>query len=215
MLADIRHEALLTRHYTGRESLSPRVLSALSQVPRDAFVPPDLVADAYANGPLPIGQGQTISQPFIVALMSDLIAPEADHRVLEIGTGSGYQTAVLSRLCDTVYSIERLPRLADTAALRLGELGYDNVAMRLGDGCLGWPEHAPFDGILVGAAARRVPGALIEQLKAGGRMAIPVGDPGGLQELALIEKAMDGGVRRQRLLGVAFVPLIDRGSGVA
>jgi protein-L-isoaspartate(D-aspartate) O-methyltransferase len=210
MLADIRREVAFTRHMIGKDALDPRVMQAMAEVPRDAFVPPNLQHAAYANGPLPIGHGQTISQPYIVALMTDLIGPQAGHRVLEIGTGSGYQTAVLSLLCETVYSIDLVAPLSRAAAERLERLGYDNVVTQTANGYLGWPEHAPFDGILVTAAASHVPPALVEQLRPGGRMAIPVGQPYGLQELRLIEKDADGGVSSRDVLGVAFVPLIDQ-----
>ena len=210
MLTDIRSEVALTRHMIGKDALDPRVMAAMAEVPRDAFVPDDVKYAAFANGPLPIGHGQTISQPYIVALMTDLIAPQPGHRVLEIGTGSGYQTAVLSLLCDTVYSIDLVAPLTNAAANRLEALGYRNVLTTTANGYLGWPEHAPFDGIIVTAAASHIPPALVEQLRPGGRMAIPVGEPYGLQELMLVEKDEAGRVEQHAVLGVAFVPLIDR-----
>jgi protein-L-isoaspartate(D-aspartate) O-methyltransferase len=210
MLTDIRSEVALTRHMIGKDALDPRVMAAMAEVPRDAFVPDDVKYAAFANGPLPIGHGQTISQPYIVALMTDLIAPQPGHRVLEIGTGSGYQTAVLSLLCDTVYSIDLVAPLTDAAAERLEGLGYHNVVTTTANGYQGWPEHAPFDGIIVTAAASHIPPALVEQLRPGGRMAIPVGEPYGLQELMLVEKDEAGRVEQHAVLGVAFVPLIDR-----
>jgi protein-L-isoaspartate(D-aspartate) O-methyltransferase len=215
MLSDIRSETALTRHLTGRDTLDPRVMKAMADVPRDAFVPGNMRYAAFTNGPLPIGNGQTISQPFIVALMTDMIAPQPAHRVLEIGTGSGYQTAVLSLLCDTVYSVELIPSLTEAATRRLDALGYHNVVTRNANGYEGWEEHAPFDGILVTAAAHRVPPRLVEQLRPGGRMAIPVGERYGLQELMLIEKDQAGRVDSRAILGVAFVPLIDHPPGSA
>jgi protein-L-isoaspartate(D-aspartate) O-methyltransferase len=215
MLTDIRSEVALTRRMTGRDALDPRVMAAMARVPRDAFVPAELQAAAYANGPLPIGHGQTISQPYIVALMTDLIAPQPDHRVLEIGTGSGYQTAVLATLCRKVYSIDLIAALSAAATERLARLGYHNVLTQTANGYQGWPEHAPYDGILVTAAASHVPPALVEQLRPGGRMAIPVGEPYGLQELRLIEKDPQGEVSSRGILAVAFVPLIDRSAGPA
>jgi protein-L-isoaspartate(D-aspartate) O-methyltransferase len=210
MLADIRSEVALTRHVTGREALDSRVLSAMETVPRDAFVPSGMKHAAYANTPLPIGHGQTISQPYIVALMTDLVAPRPNHRVLEIGTGTGYQAAVLSLLCETVYSIDRVAALLTAAARRLDALGYHNVRARVGNGYLGWPEQAPFDGIVVTAAADHVPSALLEQLKPGGRMVIPVGMPHGSQDLFLFEKNLAGAIDWRAVIRVAFVPMIDR-----
>lgn len=210
MLADIRSEIALTRPLTGKDAFDSRVMSAMAKVPRDAFVPRAMRHIAYANGPLPIGQGQTISQPFIVALMTDMIAPSPDHRVLEIGTGSGYQTAVLSVLCEAVYSIERIVSLSTRATRRLAQLDYLNVETKIGNGYLGWPEQAPFDGIIVTAAADQIPVALVEQLRPGGRMAIPVGAPYGPQELMLIEKDDNGRVTHHDVLAVAFVPMVNR-----
>ena len=210
MLSDIHNEVALTQHLIGKDALDPRVMTAMAEVPRDAFVPEDIKYAAFANGPLPIGHGQTISQPYIVALMTDMIAPQAGHRVLEIGTGSGYQTAVLSLLCDTVYSIDLMAPLTKAAAERLEALGYHNALTKTANGYQGWPEHAPFDGIIVTAAASHIPPALVEQLKPGGRMAIPVGTPHGPQQLFLVWKDQAGQVERRRVLAVAFVPLIDR-----
>lgn len=188
----------------GKSRLSPAVLDAMRQVPRHEFVPPRLRARAYENRPLPIGEGQTISQPYIVALMTDLLAPAPSHKVLEIGTGSGYQAAVLSRLVARVYSIEVIEPLARSSAARLASLGFRNVAVRHGDGYAGWPEQGPFDSIVVTAGATDVPPPLVAQLKPGGRMVIPVG--AGDQELLLIEKRADGSVRRRSILPVSFVP---------
>ncbi len=210
MLADIRTDVAWTRDRIGKDALDPRVMQAMAEVPRDAFVPGEMQAEAYANRPLPIGHGQTISQPYIVALMTDLIAPQPHHRVLEIGTGSGYQTAILSLLCDTVYSIDLVPPLRAAAAARLARLGYRNVVTRTANGYQGWPEYAPYDGIIVTAAAAYIPQPLVDQLRPGGRMAIPVGEPFGLQDLVLVEKDQRGDVAIRTILGVAFVPMIDR-----
>jgi protein-L-isoaspartate(D-aspartate) O-methyltransferase len=162
---------------------------------------------AYANGPAGIGHGQTISQPYIVALMTDLLKPEPDQVMLEIGTGSGYQAAVLSRLIRQVYSIEILAPLAEQARSRLKRLGYNNITLRQGDGYHGWPEHGPFDGIVVTAAATHIPPALLEQLKPGARLVIPVGTPFLHQELIVVERRPDGSFDSRDILGVAFVPL--------
>jgi protein-L-isoaspartate(D-aspartate) O-methyltransferase len=210
MLADIRAEVAWTRHMIGRDALDRRVMQAMAEVPRDAFVPDEMQAAAFDNGPLPIGQGQTISQPYIVALMTDLLAPEPTHRVLEIGTGSGYQTAVLARLCATVYSMERVPSLARQARERIAGLGYGNVQIRSGNGYAGWPEHAPYDGIIVTAAAPYAPEALVEQLKPGGRLVIPVGQPQAAQRLMVFERDSRGHTTHHAVLDVAFVPLVDQ-----
>jgi len=206
LIRDIVAETELTASYTGRAALDPRVLAAIAAVPREKFVRPVDAVDAYLNLPLSIGHGQTISQPFIVALMTDLLQPREDHVVLEIGTGSGYQAAVLSRLVRRVYSIEVIPALAASAAKRLADEGYDNVEVRCGDGSAGWPEHAPFDGIIVTAAARKIPAALIEQLALGGNLIIPVGGGFG-QELMRVRKDAEGNTETEGLLSVAFVPL--------
>lgn len=181
------------------------VLEAMRAVPREEFVPDDVRGEAYRNRPLAIGHGQTISQPFIVALMTHLLEPEAHHRVLEIGTGSGYQAAVLARLAGHVYSIEIVEELALGAAATFERLGIKNISAKIGDGYAGWPEHAPFDGIIVTAAPDHVPEALVRQLKPGGRLVIPVGS--GWQELLLIEKKPDGTTVRTEILPVRFVPL--------
>jgi protein-L-isoaspartate(D-aspartate) O-methyltransferase len=177
-------------------------------VPRHAYVHEDDEVVAYLNRPLPIGHGQTISQPFIVALMTDLLDLEPRDRVLEIGTGSGYQTAVLAELAERVYSIEAVPELATRARLRLEAAGYRNIEIRAGDGRLGWPEAAPFDAILVTAAAKEIPPALIEQLKPGGRLVIPVGPVAGPQTLYRGVRERGGRFVCARLLPVAFVPLV-------
>jgi protein-L-isoaspartate(D-aspartate) O-methyltransferase len=207
MMREIVADALFTRREIGKEALDSLVLEALRRVPRHEFVTSDLRGLAYHNGPLPIGHGQTISQPFIVALMTDLLEPKPEDRILEIGTGSGYQAAVLSCLVSQVYSVEIVEALAQDAAERLQRLDYSNVECRIGDGYNGWPEHAPYDGIIVTAAAPVIPKPLIEQLKPGGRLVLPVGRPYGRQELTLVEKRRDGeGVRSREILGVAFVP---------
>ena len=196
-----------TAEWIGKTELSPRVMEAMGRVPRHLFVPPDLQDMGYLNRPLPIGYGQTISQPYIVALMTDLLAPEPDDVAFELGTGSSYQAAVLAELVAEVYTVEIVPPLAANAVERLMTLGYDNVTMRAGDGYHGWPEHAPFDIIVVTAAASHVPPPLIAQLKPGGRMVIPVGSPFLTQHLLLVEKREDGTVVSRQILPVIFVPL--------
>ena len=192
---------------TGRASLDSRVLTAMNKVPRHRFVPADQEPNAYANRPLPIGNGQTISQPFIVALMTDMLGLKATDRVLEIGTGCGYQAAVLAELAREVYTIEIVAPLAREAAARFAELGYRNINARSGDGYRGWPAHAPFDAIIVTAAAPEVPPALIEQLKPGGKLVIPVGAQWSGQELRVIEKDQHGKTTTRNALAVRFVPL--------
>jgi protein-L-isoaspartate(D-aspartate) O-methyltransferase len=211
LLQEIRAEAWDTRNYTGRATFDERVMDALQRVPRHEFVDGGSLQRAYGNHPLPIGHGQTISQPYIVALMTDLIQPEPDDVVLEIGTGSGYQAAVLSALVKRVHSVEIVAELAATAAARLRRLGYANVEVRSGNGRLGWPQHAPYDAILVTAAASRVPPALVEQLAPGARLVIPLGHPHEAQELIVIEKRGDGSVEQRPVLPVVFVPLTGRG----
>jgi protein-L-isoaspartate(D-aspartate) O-methyltransferase len=184
-----------------------RVLEAILHVPRHVFVDEALASRAYEDTALPIGHGQTISQPYIVAIMTDLLEVGRGDKVLEVGTGSGYQAAVLAELVDEVYTVEIIPELARVAKERLARLGYDNVTARHADGYLGWREHAPFDGIVVTAASSHVPPPLIEQLAPGGRMVIPVGSPFAVQQLMLVEKGRDGKVRTRQLLPVAFVPL--------
>jgi protein-L-isoaspartate(D-aspartate) O-methyltransferase len=188
----------------------PRVLDAMRRVPRHRFVPDELRAYAYDDGPLPIGHGQTISQPFVVALMCELAALGPDSRVLEIGTGCGYQAAVLAELAADVYTIEIVEPLATSARARLAELGYDNVHVRLGDGSVGWPEAAPFDAVLVAAAAPAVPDALFAQLAPGGRAIVPVGPRPG-QELRLYRRTADG-IDVTPVCPVAFVPLTGAGA---
>ncbi|MDZ7752373.1 MAG: protein-L-isoaspartate(D-aspartate) O-methyltransferase [Gammaproteobacteria bacterium] len=207
LLREIEAEVRHTRYMTGRATLAPRVLEAMTTVPRHEFVPDGARDYAYDNRPLPIGDGQTISQPYIVALMTDLLDPEPEDVVLEVGTGSGYQAAVLSRLVHTVYSVEVHGSLSRRAEAILRRLGYDNVICRVGDGYDGWPEKAPFDGILVTAAAPAIPPALVEQLKPGGRMVIPVGAPLAHQELMVVAREEDGTTSTRKVLDVAFVPL--------
>lgn len=207
LLDDIAREARATARWTGRARFDPRVLAALRKVRREAFVPAELVSQSYANAPLPIGLGQTISQPFIVALMTELLDLRPEDYVLEVGTGSGYQAAVLAELADTVCSVEVIPELAARAATVLAAEGYGRVALRTGDGAQGWPDRAPFDAIIVTAAARAVPPALVAQLRPGGRMVIPVGEPHGEQELRVLRKDAEGKVTERSVLSVAFVPL--------
>ena len=202
--ADVR----ATRDYIGRTRLDNRVMAAIGRVPRHEFVPDSARSYAYENRPLPIGYGQTISQPYIVALMTDLLAIGEDSVVLEIGTGSAYQAAVLADLVDRVYTIEIVEPLGRAARRRLARLGYDNVEVRIGDGYDGWAEHAPFDAIMVTAAASHVPAPLIGQLKPGGRLVIPVGDRFFTQQLILIEKHDDGALTITQVLPVRFVPLV-------
>lgn len=207
LLDDIRCEVSETREVTGRPVLDSRVLDALRRVPRHAFVGDSLQDRAYDNHPLPIGYGQTISQPYIVALMTDLIRPRADAVVLEIGTGSGYQAAVLAELVRQVYSLEIVDELAVAARARLQRLGYTNVEVCSGNGRLGWPEHAPYDAIVVTAAPTSIPLPLVEQLKPGGTLVIPVGERIFGQELRLISKDESGRIDEARILPVTFVPL--------
>jgi len=207
MVETIRTIAREAATETGKAAIDERVLAAMDKVPRHRFVPPGEVRAAYANRPLAIGHGQTISQPFIVALMTELLDLQPTDRVLEVGTGSGYQTAVLAELASEVCSIEVIAELAAGAAAMLAQQGYGKVALRTGDGGLGWPERAPFDAIIVTAAAQEVPPALTEQLRAGGRMVIPVGPPHDDQELLLITKDAAGTLARRTVLPVAFVPL--------
>ena len=207
MLRDIEAELASTRRMIGRSTFDERVMQALREVPRAEFVPSSERHLAYRNGPLPIGEGQTISQPYIVALMSDLLASRPGDAVLEVGTGSGYQAAVLSRLVDKVYTIEIIEALHLRSRDILERLGYRNVVCRWGDGYHGWPSQAPFDGILVTAAAPEIPQPLVDQLKPGARLVIPIGPPYGYQQLLVVEKGASGEVREESVLGVAFVPL--------
>lgn len=205
MLRDIRQEVEMTRQYLRKDALDERVMAAMGTVPRDAFVPEQLRHRAFDNGPLPIGHGQTISQPYIVAFMTEQLRPQPADRILEIGTGSGYQAAVLAKLVKTVFSIEIVDPLARRAEADLQRLGFSNVQVRSGDGYRGWPEQAPFDAIIVTCAPDAVPQPLIDQLKEGGRMIIPVGGQGH-QELILLQK-IAGQIKRTAVLPVRFVPM--------
>lgn len=209
MVAEVEADARDTAHQTGRPVLDARVLKALRHVPRKAFMP-EAPEAAYENRAHAIEHGQTISQPFIVALMTDLLDLGAESRVLEIGTGSGYQTAMLAELAEQVWSMEVIEGLSQRAAKVLASLGYMNVTMRVGDGNAGWPEAAPFDAIIVTAAAPSIPRALVDQLGTPGRMVIPVGLPFDAQDLWLIEKDAAGDESRRRVMPVAFVPLVRR-----
>jgi protein-L-isoaspartate(D-aspartate) O-methyltransferase len=200
-----RRARMVETQIVSRGVRDPRVLEAVREVPRELFVDPSERARAFDDTPLPIAGNQTISQPYIVALMTQLLDLGPDEKVLEIGTGSGYQSAVLSRLCREVYSIEIVPELAHSAADRLKKLGFDNVTVREGDGYRGWPEKAPFDGVIVTAAPERIPEPLIEQLAPGGRMVIPVG--GLFQELKVFRKDASGRVTEEAILPVRFVPM--------
>ena len=208
MVTEVQAMYADTRSDTGLASMSPAVRAALGKVERHRLVPPAQAAAAYRNHPLPIGGGQTISQPYIVALSADLLNPKPSDVVLEVGTGSGYQAALLAEIVTQVYSIELIESLGKTAAARLAELGYRNIELRIGDGYAGWPEKAPFDAIVVTAAAPQVPPALVAQLKTGGRMVIPVGGSDEIQYLKLITKRADGGYDEKRVLPVRFVPLV-------
>lgn len=207
MLEEIQQDSLATWSATGRKSLTPEVMKAMHDVPRHQFVAKNFEDHSYANRPLPIGSQQTISQPFIVALMTDFLDLKSDHVVLEVGTGSGYQAAILSVLAKQVYSIEIIPELGTSAATRLKQLGYHNVTVRIGDGYHGWDAHAPFDAIIVTAAAEEIPTALIKQLRPGGRMMIPVGSQHQIQNLILVKKYPDLTHTTQNILAVRFVPL--------
>ena len=201
---------MIVNQVANRGLRAPRVLAAMAWTPREWFLPPHLARSAYDDGPLPIGSGQTISQPYIVALMTASLAPHRRGRILEIGTGSGYQTAILARLAGTVFTVERLPDLLVEAEERFRRLGLTNIETRLGDGAAGWPEQAPFDRIIVAAAAPRVPGQLTAQLAPGGRLVIPVGDLSS-QELVILERPASGAQLVQHQAGgVRFVPLISR-----
>lgn len=210
MIAEIEQLVRETRRETGRETLDARVIAALRKVERHRFVPPGFVAQAYDNRPLAIGAGQTISQPYIVALMTDLLNVAPGDKVLEVGTGSGYQAAVLAEIVRAVFSIEIVEPLGREAARALAAAGYRNVQTRIGDGYVGWPDEAPFDGIIVTAAAPYAPQPLIDQLKNGGRLVIPLGEAQGAQSLFVIEKDARGTVTRRKVLDVRFVPLTRR-----
>ena len=203
MLAEIEAETEMLATQLGRSAISDRVMAAIGRVPRHEFVPVEVRPYAYLNRPLPIGFGKTISQPFIVAVMTDLLEVSPAHRVLEIGTGFGYQAAILAELAASVYSVEIVPELATQGASRLGRLGYSNIEVRLGNGRLGWPEHAPFDRIMVTTAPDLIPPGLLQQLKPGGRMMIPAGIP-DQQQLLLVERSAAGRISTREILPVRF-----------
>jgi protein-L-isoaspartate(D-aspartate) O-methyltransferase len=208
MVSEVEAMYADTRAETGLPAMAPAVRAALGKVERHRLVQDGDRGAAYRNHPLPIGNGQTISQPYIVALSTDLLNLKGGESVLDVGTGSGYQAAVLAEIASRVFSIELIPSLADNARKRLEELGYGNIEIRIGDGYQGWAEKAPFDAIVVTAAAPQVPGALLAQLKPGGRMVIPIGGQGDIQYLNLITKRADGGHDEKRVLPVRFVPLV-------
>ena len=207
MLQEIASMTRFSVDYTGVSSIDPSVVNALRKVDRSEFVPVEQRRFAFANQPLEIGHGQTISQPFIVALMTHVLELKPTDNVLEIGTGSGYQAAILAELAKNVYTIEIVEPLAKEAESRLMRLGYDNIAVRVGDGWFGWPETAPFDKIMVTAVAPKLPPALVAQLRIGGKMVLPVGDYDGYQELVLVEKASETELNQKIVLPVRFVPM--------
>ncbi|MBI4648133.1 MAG: protein-L-isoaspartate(D-aspartate) O-methyltransferase [Bacteroidia bacterium] len=198
-------EKMVNEQIISRGIKDTSVINVMKNTPRHLFIPNSLINKAYYDGPLPIGEDQTISQPYIVAIMTELLQLKGDEKVLEIGTGSGYQAAVISQLADTCYSIELIKVLADSASSRLKRLGYNNVIVKCGDGYKGWPEHAPFDCIIVTAAPEEIPNTLVEQLKIGGRMVVPVGKY--FQDLILITKT-EKGISRKNIIPVSFVPMI-------
>ncbi|MBN1270408.1 MAG: protein-L-isoaspartate(D-aspartate) O-methyltransferase [Kiritimatiellae bacterium] len=200
-------ERMMVRDLEGRGVSDPAVLAAMRKVPRHEFVLPRDLAHAYADTPLPIGEGQTISQPYIVAAMTEMLKLDRESVVLEIGTGSGYQAAICAEIAREVYTIEIIETLAAGARARLEALGYAHIEVRAGDGYYGWKEHAPFDAIIVTAAASHIPPPLVEQLKTGGRMVIPVGAAGFVQNLVLVEKKDDGSTKQRSVMPVRFVPL--------
>ncbi len=203
-------EAMVRDQIRARGVRSEKVLDALRKVQRHLFVPDEMVGAAYSDRPLPIGHGQTISQPYIVGFMTDLLDVESDHSVLEIGTGSGYQAAVLAELAGEVFSIEIVEPLGDRARATLAALGYEHVHLRIGNGYLGWPEAAPFDRIIVTAAPEEMPQALVDQLKPGGRLLAPVGPVYGRQEIIRLDKDISGKLRRRAVLPVRFVPMVRK-----
>ena len=206
MIEEIEQDVIKTSKYIDQKGFDKRVMQAMNTTPRHEFVPENQLDSAYDNRPLPIGYGQTISQPYIVALMTDLLKPEATHKVLEIGTGSGYQAAVLSELVDQVYSIEIVEPLARRTAEKIKKLEYKNIHTLIADGYHGWPEHAPFDSIIVTAAISHIPPPLVNQLNNGGRMVIPVGTRFQTQYLTLVEKDAEGKITTRQILPVLFVP---------
>jgi protein-L-isoaspartate(D-aspartate) O-methyltransferase len=211
MLAEIATEAVLTVGHTGRAGFSERVMGAVARMPRHEFVPVELQPYAYLNRPLPIGYDKTVSQPFIVALMTDLLEPEPDDVVLEVGAGAGYQAAILAELVKRVYTVDIVEELARGAERRLKRLGYANVEVRVGNGYYGWPDHGPYDKIIVTAAAELIPAPLLGQLKPGGRMVIPTGIP-DRQTLLLVQKSAEGSLSMREVLAVRFSELEDPGA---
>jgi protein-L-isoaspartate(D-aspartate) O-methyltransferase len=206
MVEIILLHAFHAREHIGKQELDPRILETMGQVPRHEFVPPELVAYAYADQPLPIGYNKTTSQPFIVALMTDLLEVQRENRVLEIGTGLGYHAAVLAALGANVFTVEIIEELATQASRKLKALGYTDVSMKIGNGEYGWPEHAPFDRILVCAASELIPAPLLSQLKPGGRMVVPTG-VAEAQVLTLVEKSEAGRIRVREIMPVRFALL--------
>ena len=215
MLQLVRDSVRESASYTGIAELSDKVMAAMGAVPREAFVLPEYQHLAYRNAPLPIKAGQTISQPLIVALMTELLDPQPGDVILEVGTGSGYQAAILSEIVRHVYTVEVIPSLASSAGNRLREYGYDNITVHVADGAEGWPAHAPYDGIIVTAATPTVPQVLLQQLQVGGRLVIPLGHHTQTQELTVIEKLADGSCRSEQILAVRFVPLTHGSSTVS
>jgi protein-L-isoaspartate(D-aspartate) O-methyltransferase len=207
MVHAVQMDVRATGGYIGKSVLDARVMAAMGKVARHEFVGEELIEHAYANRPVPIGYGQTISQPYIVALMTDLLGVSTGDRVLEVGTGSGYQAAILAELVDQVFTIEIIEPLGVSARKRLRRLGYENVSVRVGDGYYGWKERAPYDAVIVTAASGHIPPELVAQLKPGGRMAIPIGTPFVTQQLTLVQKRLDGKTTTRRILPVRFVPL--------
>jgi protein-L-isoaspartate(D-aspartate) O-methyltransferase len=198
---------MVNQQIAARDIYNQKVLQAMRDVPRHLFVPERRKKSAYGDFPLPIGYGQTISQPYIVALMTDLLKPEKDNIALEVGTGSGYQAAVLSKIVKKIYTVEIITPLGEAAEKRVNELGYKNITVRISDGYFGWEQYAPFDCIIVTAASDHIPPPLVKQLKNGGKMAIPVGKPFQVQKLMLVEKSEKGEIRIKNILPVRFVPL--------
>lgn len=201
-------QAMIENQIIDRGVSDERVIKAMNDVPRHLFVKESLRDLAYADGPLPIGYNQTISQPYIVAYMTEILQPDTHHIVLEVGTGSGYQAAILSKLVNHVYSIEIIPELGKEAANRLDKLGYDNVTVKIGDGYNGWEEHSPFDRIIVTAAPEQIPKKLVDQLKSGGLMILPVGKTSFGQDMRIVKKDRTGQVTTQETIPVRFVPMI-------
>ena len=206
MVEEIAEDARRVAKFVEKDTFDESIMRVMQDTPRHLFVPEDARPFAYENRPLPIGYGQTISQPYIVALMTDLLQPESDHKVLEIGTGSGYQAAVLAQLVKQVFSIEIIKELGQSSTRLLNELGYNNVSTRIADGYDGWPEHAPFDSIIVTAAISHIPPPLVRQLKNGGTMVIPVGTGFQTQQLTLVKKDMTGEITTRQIIPVIFVP---------